>query len=95
MQERVAQATVSRSHRAEVARSDTRWLAAWLGVFAGMMLFVIGAHQVYQATGPHPAVTAIIRQMKHHSRWLIPFMKGKRSSEFLLPIPGLLHLDLH
>ena len=94
MQERVAQATVSRSHRAEVARSDTRWLAAWLGVFAGMMLFVIGAHQVYQATGPHPAVTAIIRQMKHHSRWLIPGMKGKRASTFLLPIPEL-HLDLH
>jgi len=94
MQERVAQATVSRSHRAEATRSDTRWLGVWLGVFAGLMLFIIGAHQVYRATGPHPAVTAFVRQLKHHSRWLIPFMKGKRSSEFLLPIPGL-HLDLH
>ena len=94
MQERAAQATVSRSHRAEVTRSDTRWLVAWLGVFAGMMLLVIGAHQVYRATGPHPAMTAFVRQLKHHSRWLIPFMKGKRSSTFLLPIPDL-HLDLH
>jgi len=94
MQERVAQATVSRSHRAEVARSDARWLGVWLGVFAGLMLFIIGAHQVYQATGPHPAVTAFIRQLKHHSRWLIPGMKGKRASTFLLPIPEL-HLDLH
>ena len=94
MQERVAQATVSRSHRAEVARSDARWLGVWLGVFAGLMLFNIGAHQVYQATGPHPAVTAFIRQLKHHSRWLIPGMKGKRASTFLLPIPEL-HLDLH
>jgi hypothetical protein len=94
MQERVAQTTISRSHRAEVSRSDTRWLVAWLGIFASMMLLVIGAHQVYRATGPHPAVTAVVRQLKHHSRWLIPFMKGKRSSEFLLPIAGL-HLDLH
>ena len=94
MQERVAQATVSRSHRAEVARSDARWLGVWLGVFAGVMLFIIGAHQVYQVTGPHPAVTAFIRQLKHHSRWLIPGMKGKRASTFLLPIPEL-HLDLH
>ena len=94
MQERVAQATVSRSHRAEVARSDARWLGVWLGVFAGVMLFIIGAHQVYQATGPYPAVTAFIRQLKHHSRWLIPGMKGKRASTFLLPIPEL-HLDLH
>ena len=94
MQERVAQATVSRSHRAEVARSDARWLGVWLGVFAGLMLFIIGAHQVYQTTGPHPAVTAFIRQLKHHSRWLIPGMKGKRASTFLLPIPEL-HLDLH
>ena len=58
------------------------------------MLFIIGSHQVYQATGPHPAVAAFVRQLKHHSRWLIPFMKGKRSSEFLLPIQGL-HLGPH
>ena len=78
-----------------MTRSDTRWLVAWLGIFASMMLLVIGAQQVYRATGPHPEVTAFVRQLKHHSRWLIPFMKGKRASEFLLPIPGLLHLDLH
>jgi hypothetical protein len=94
MQERVVQATVSRSHRAEVTRSDTRWLAVWLGVFAGLMLLIIAAHQVYRATGPYPAVTAFIRQLKYHSRWLIPGMKGKRSSTLLLPIADL-HLNLH
>ena len=80
---------MSRSHRAEVARSDARWLLAWIGVFAGSMLLIVVAHQVYRLTGPHPQVTAFIRQLKHHSRWLIPGMKGKRASTFLLPMPRL------
>jgi hypothetical protein len=89
MQDRVAKPTVSRSHRVEAARSDTRWLLAWIGVFAGSMLLIVVAHQVYRLTGPHPQVTAFIRQLKHHSRWLIPGMKGKRASIFLLPMPRL------
>ena len=32
---------------------------------------------VYKATGPHPQVTALIRQLKHEARWLIPGLKGK------------------
>ena len=89
MQDRVARPTVSRSHRAEVARSDVRWLLAWIGVFAGSMLLIVAAHQVYRLTGPHPQVTAFIRQLKHHSRWLIPGMKGKRASIYLLPMSRL------
>src|SRR5262249_59039883 len=93
MQDRVARPsvsprpTVSRSHRAEAARSDARWLLAWAGVFVGLMVLILLAHQIYRLTGPHPLVTAFIRQLKHHSRWLIPGMKGKRAGTFLLPIP--------
>jgi len=53
------------------------------------MLLIVAAHQVYRLTGPYPQVTAFIRQLKHHSRWLIPGMKGKRASLYLLPMSRL------
>ena len=74
-----------RSHRQVVARSDVRWLLVWLAVFAASILTLLAAHQVYRMTGPHPQVTVLIRKLKHHARWLIPGLKGRRSQ--LVPVP--------
>ena len=68
-----------------VARSDVRWLLAWLAVFAASILALLAAHQVYRMTGPHPQMTVFIRKLKHHARWLIPGLKGRRSE--LVPTP--------
>ena len=68
-------------------RSDVRWLLAWLAVFAAAILALLAAHQVYRLTGPHPQVTVFIRQLKHQARWLIPGLKGRRSSQ-LVPAPA-------
>jgi hypothetical protein len=76
------------SHRERVQRSDTRWLMAWLAVFAAATIGLLAAHQIYRITGPHPAVTAFVRSLKHYARWLIPGQKGRRSSLFVpLPVP--------
>ena len=74
------------SHRERVQRSDTRWLMAWLAVFAAATIGLLAAHQIYRITGPHPAVTAFVRSLKHYARWLIPGQKGRRSS-LLVPLP--------
>lgn len=64
-------------HRVEVARADRRWLMAWAAIFVGTLALLVGAHQLYRMTGPHPEITAAIRSLKHHARWLIPGLKGK------------------
>jgi hypothetical protein len=88
MQERVAIPPRELSHRQRVQRSDTRWLLVWLATFAGAMLALIAAHQLYRITGPHPTVTAFVRSLKHYARWLIPGQKGRRHSQlFPLPVP--------
>jgi hypothetical protein len=78
------------SHRERVQRSDTRWLMAWLAVFAAATIGLLAAHQIYRMTGPHPAVTAFVRSLKHYARWLIPGQKGRRTSQ-LVPLPVPLH----
>ena len=83
MEERVAIRRRDRTHWASVARSDARWLLAWIAVFVAAILALLAAHQVYRLTGPHPEITVLIRRLKHHARWLIPGLKGPRSS--LLP----------
>jgi hypothetical protein len=85
MEDRVALQRTGRSHRQVVARSDVRWLLVWLAVFAASILTLLAAHQVYRMTGPHPQVTVLIRKLKHHARWLIPGLKGRRSQ--LVPVP--------
>jgi hypothetical protein len=85
MEDRVALERTGRSHRQVVARSDVRWLLAWLAVFAAAILTLLAAHQVYRLTGPHPHVTVFIRKLKHHARSLIPGLKGRRSE--LAPLP--------
>jgi hypothetical protein len=57
-------------------------------MFLGAALAILAAHQLYRVTGPHPAVTAFIRSLKHYARWLIPGQKGRRTSQLVpLPIP--------
>jgi hypothetical protein len=85
MQDRVALERITRKHREVVARSDVRWLLAWLAVFAAAILTLLAAHQVYRLTGPHPQMTVFIRKLKHHARWLIPGLKSRRSSQLLPP----------
>ncbi len=70
-----------------MARSDLRWLLAWTAVFAAAIFALMAARQVYRLTGPHPQMTVFIRKLKHHARWLIPGLKGKRSSQ-LIPAPS-------
>ena len=81
------------SHRERVQRSDTRWLIAWLAILAATIIGLLAAHQLYRFTGPHPAVTAFVRSLKHYARWLNPGQKGRRTSQLVpLPVPqGELH----
>jgi hypothetical protein len=90
MQERgIAAPPRELSHRERVRRSDTRWLLAWLGVFAAAMLTVLVAHQLYRFTGPHPAVTSFLRSLKHYARWLVPGQKVRRHPlPLAVPLPG-------
>jgi hypothetical protein len=85
MQGRVALPRQGRTHWAAVVRSDVRWLLAWFAVFVAAIVMLLGAHQLYRLTGPHPEITVFIRRLKHHARWLIPGLKGPKSS--LLPAP--------
>jgi hypothetical protein len=64
------------THRREVERDDRRMLLVWSASFAAVLGLFAAGTQVYRVTGPHPEVTALIRQMKHHARWLIPGLKG-------------------
>jgi hypothetical protein len=81
----------STKHRVEVLKADRRWLLAWAAVFVGTLLALFAAHQLYRLTGPHPQVTALVRQLKHEARWLIPGLKRKPNASgadiLLLPIP--------
>ena len=77
------------SHRARVQRSDTRWLLAWVGMFAAAMLTLLVAHQLYRITGPHPAFASFLRSLKHYARWLIPGQKVRRHPlPLAAPLPG-------
>src|SRR5262249_51563610 len=88
MQGRVAFPGAERRRRERVARSDTRWLLAWLAVFVGGFVMLLAAHKVYRLTGPHPDVSAFVRMLKHYSRWLIPGQKGRHSSQ-MIPVPAM------
>jgi len=65
------------AHRREVERDDRRMLILWAASFAAALGLFAAATQIYRATGPHPQVTAFVRQVKHHARWLIPGLKGR------------------
>lgn len=64
------------AHRRDVERDDRRMLILWAASFAAALALFAAATQVYRVTGPHPQVTALIRQLKHQARWLIPGMKS-------------------
>lgn len=91
--ERMGPPLGSGKHRVDVAKTDRRWLLAWAAVFAGTLLALVLAHQVYRLTGPHPEVTTFIRSLKHEARWLIPGLKRKPNAAggvlFELPHPGI------
>jgi hypothetical protein len=77
-----------RLDRDSIDRADRRWLAAWLAMFVAGMLLLAGIHRIYRLTGPHPQVRQLIRQLKHHARWFIPGLKGRRPRSHLLGPPG-------
>lgn len=70
-------------------RADLRWLTAWVGVFFAGILTMMALHWIYRATGPHPHVTQVIRRIKHHTRLLVPGLKGRRSESS--PPPAARH----
>src|SRR5207249_5499704 len=55
----------------EVARSDRRWFLAAAVVFAGSLGGLLGAAQIYRATGPHPDGTLFIRRIKRYANMLL------------------------
>jgi len=69
------------AHRRDVERDDRRMLILWAASFAAALGLFAAATQVYRFTGPHPQVTALIRQMKHQARWLIPGLKGRPNAK--------------
>jgi hypothetical protein len=77
----VGESRVLSRHQREVRQSDRRWLAIWLASFASSLLGVGMAYALYKATGPHPQVTLLLRQLRHEVRWLIPGLKGKPNAK--------------
>jgi len=55
----------------EVARTDRRWFLAAALVFAGSLGGLLGAAQIYRATGPHPEGTLFIRRVKRYANSLL------------------------
>src|SRR5436190_908049 len=68
-------------HEREVLRIDRRWLLTWLASFSLSLGLLAGAYGVYKLTGPHPEFRALLRQLKHEARWLIPGLKGKPNAK--------------
>ncbi len=70
----VAQPTsrVTQHARREVVRADRRWLALTLLVFVVAMAVFVGGLALYRMTGPHPAVTLLLRQLRGWAKWVIP-----------------------
>jgi hypothetical protein len=48
----------------EVRRTDRRWFVTATVVFVGSFGGLLGAREVYHATGPHPEVTLFVRRVK-------------------------------
>ena len=65
----------------ELARTDRRWFLAAAGVFAGSIMLLGGAYQVYRATGPHPEVTVFVQDVKRMARRFIPRVRKPRKLE--------------
>jgi len=61
----------SRRRDTEVARTDRRWLLIAVAVFAGSVGGLFAARAVYQATGPHPQVTLLVRRLKRYANSLL------------------------
>lgn len=68
-------------HQYEVLRVDRRWLLTWLASFFLSLGILSGAYGIYKLTGPHPQFRALLRQLKHEARWLIPGLKGKPNAK--------------
>jgi hypothetical protein len=65
----------------DVARADRRWFLVAAGVFTASIVFLVGAHQVYRATGPHPEVTVFVQDVKRLARRFIPRVRRPRKLE--------------
>ena len=68
-------------HQREVLRIDRRWLFTWLASFFLSLGILAGTYGIYKLTGPHPQFRALLRQLKHEARWLIPGLKGKPNAK--------------
>lgn len=75
---------VPTAHQRDAVRSDRRWMLAWIGGFMASVVFLVGVWAVYRVTGPHPRVRAVLRQLKHEARWLVPFLKRRPAKWYSL-----------
>jgi hypothetical protein len=56
----------------ETKRTDRRWLIHTAIVFTLSVVLLAATYGVYRATGPHPHVRALVRQVMHFAHWLLP-----------------------
>jgi len=63
----------------DVARSDRRWFLTVTIVFAVTVGGLLGAREIYRATGPHPEVIVFVRRVKFYANSLLRQGRLKRS----------------
>jgi hypothetical protein len=45
--------------------ADRRWFLVVVIIFVASVALLLGAHALYRATGPHPEVMLLLRELKH------------------------------
>ena len=63
----------------DVLRTDRRWLLTVTAVFAVTIGSLLGAREIYRATGPHPEVVVFVRRVKFYANSLLRQGRLKRS----------------
>jgi len=63
--------------RDDVARTDRRWLLVAAALLVAWLGLLLGARAIYQATGPHPAISAFVHRVQHHANKLLR-LPGRR-----------------
>ena len=62
----------------DIRRSDRRWFLTVTAVFAVTVGGLLGAREIYRATGPHPQVITFMRRLKFYANSLLRQGRLKR-----------------
>jgi hypothetical protein len=63
----------------QIRRADRRWFVVAALVFAGSFAGLLGASELYRATGPHPQLVVFIRRVKFYANSLLRQGRLRRS----------------